>query len=58
MRASFWIPEHDDAATAIGALTGKARDLGADGIVNLHCLNDAGGWSAGYLCYGLAVKLK
>jgi len=58
LRASFWIPEYGDAATAIAALTTEARDLGADGIVNLHCMNDAGGWGAGYLCYGLAIKLK
>jgi hypothetical protein len=58
LRASLWIPEYDDAAAAIAALTAKARDLGADGIVNLHCLNDGGGWGASYLCYALAIKLK
>jgi len=57
-RASLWIPEYDDAAAAIAALTAKARDLGADGIVNLHCLNDGGAWGASYLCYALAIKLK
>jgi len=58
LRASFWIPSYDDAATAISALTSKARDLGADGVVNLHCLNDNTGWGGGYICYGLAIKLK
>jgi hypothetical protein len=57
-RASFWVPEYGDAAAAISAITEEARSLGADGVVNLHCLNDAGGWSAGYLCYALAIKLK
>lgn len=57
-RASFWIPTHDDAGSAIAALTSKAESLGADGIVNLHCVNDAGGWGGGYYCYGLAIKLK
>jgi uncharacterized protein YbjQ (UPF0145 family) len=58
LRASFWIPEHGDAAAAISAITEEARSLGADGVVNLHCLNDAGGWGAGYLCYALAIKLN
>jgi len=58
LRASFWIPEHRDAATAISAITEEARSLGADGVVNLHCMNDAGGWGAGYLCYALAIKLN
>ena len=58
LRASFWIPSYDDAGTAISALTSEARSLGADGVVNLHCLNDRGGWSGGYTCYGLAIKLK
>jgi len=57
-RASFWIPRHDDAGAAITALTTQAASLGADGVVNLHCLNDAGGWGGGYRCYGLAIKLK
>ena len=58
LRASFWLPEHGDAAAAISALTAEARNLGADAVTNLYCVNDAGGWGAGYLCYGLAIKLK
>ena len=58
LRASFWVPEHTDAAAAISAMTDEAQSLGADGIINLHCLNDASGWGAGYFCYGLAVKRK
>ena len=58
LRASFWIPAYDDPGTAIAALTSAAADLGADGVVNLHCLNDAGGWGGGYTCYGLAIKLR
>jgi uncharacterized protein YbjQ (UPF0145 family) len=57
-RASFWVPTHDDASSAIASLTSKAADLGADGVVNLHCVNDAGGWASGYYCYGLAIKLR
>jgi uncharacterized protein YbjQ (UPF0145 family) len=57
-RSAFWVSTHNDAADAIAALTSKAADAGADGVVNLHCLNDTGGWGGGYFCYGLAIKLK
>lgn len=56
--SAFWVPVHDDAAAAIAALTAKAADAGADGVVNLHCLNDDAGFGGGYFCYGLAIKLK
>jgi hypothetical protein len=55
-RTLFWIPVHDDAGAAVAALTDKARSLDADGVVNLHCLND--GRLGGYYCYALAVRLK
>jgi uncharacterized protein YbjQ (UPF0145 family) len=57
-RSAFWVSTHDDTADAIAALTSKAADAGADGVINLHCLNDAGGLSSGYFCYGLAIKLR
>jgi hypothetical protein len=53
LRTLFWVPSHDDSGAAVTALTDKARSLGADGVVNLHCLRDGG-----YYCYGLAIKLK
>ena len=57
-RSAFWVPAYNDAADAKAALTSKAADTGADGVINLHCLNDTGGWGSGYFCYGLAIKLK
>ena len=57
-RSAFWVTTHDDTANAIAALTSKAADAGANGVINLHCLNDTGGWGGGYFCYGLAIKLK
>ena len=57
-RSAFWVPEYDNAADAIAALTSKAADEGADAVINLECLNDRGGWGGGYFCYGLAIKLK
>lgn len=57
-RAPFWLPGYADAGAAVTALTDKADSLGANAVVNLHCVNDARGWGGGYTCYGLAVKLK
>jgi hypothetical protein len=38
----------------------EAARLGADGIVNLHCLQDSGGFpgESGHFCYANAIKLK
>ena len=58
LRASFWIPTYRDAASAIDALTSKAAGLGADGVTDLHCVNDENRWTGGYYCYGLAIKLR
>lgn len=52
--AAFGVPTHETRADAIAALTSRAADAGANGVINLHCLND----SDGYFCYGLAIKLK
>jgi hypothetical protein len=57
-RSAFWVSNYDEASDAIAALTEKAADEGANGVINLHCLNDTGGWGSGYFCYGLAIKLK
>ena len=59
LSALFRVPTYDDAPTAISAITSEAARVGADGVVNLHCMQDTGGWgSGGYLCYALAIKLK
>jgi uncharacterized protein YbjQ (UPF0145 family) len=59
-RASFYVSTHADEQSAVAALKEEAARLGADGIVNLHCLNDGGGLSggAGHFCYANAIKLK
>lgn len=58
-RSAFWIPAHTDSSAAIAALTAEAARLGADAVTHLICLNDQGAWlNRGYLCYGLAVKLR
>ena len=60
LRTAFWVPTHADQRAAIEAVVSEAARLGADGIVNLHCLNDGGGFfgRAGYFCYANAIKLK
>ena len=44
--ALFSIPEHNDAATGISAITSEAARIGADCVVNLHCPHDTG-WGGG-----------
>jgi hypothetical protein len=57
-RTPFWFPSDEDATAAAATLTDKATQLGADGVINLHCVNDTNAWGDGYYCYGLAIKLK
>lgn len=60
-RSAFWVPVHGESGAAIAALQAEANSLGADGIVNLNCLNEGGGWFTGkdaYFCYGNAIKIK
>jgi hypothetical protein len=54
---SFIVPDHQDLPDAIEALKSEAAGAGADGVVNLHCLNDAPP-DGRHFCYGLAIKLK
>jgi len=58
-RSAFWIGTHGDAGAAIAAVTAEAANAGANAVTNLYCVNDANAWfGAGYLCYGLAIRLK
>ena len=60
-RSSFWVPTHEESGDAIAALQDEAASLGANGIVNLNCLNERGGGFSSrdaYFCYGNAIKLK
>ena len=59
-RSAFYVRAHADSGDAISELVNEATRIGADGVVNLHCLNggqfmqDAAAW----FCYGNAIKLK
>jgi hypothetical protein len=59
-RSALWVPSHRDEAGARRALLSEAARIGADGVVNLHCLSqtDALFNPSGYYCYGNAIKLK
>ena len=60
LRSAIWVPTHADQAGAIEAVLAEAARLGADGVVNLHCLHDRGGLRplAGHYCYANAIRLK
>jgi hypothetical protein len=59
-RSAFWVPAYRDEAGAKRALLKEAANLGADAVVNLHCLGrtDALFNPSGYYCYGNAIKLR
>ena len=60
-RSAFSVPTRADEQGAVAALKEEAARLGADGMVNLHCLNDESGGlfgGKGHYCYANAIKLK
>lgn len=59
-RSAFQLGGYADEAAARDALLTKAAQLGADGVINLHCLaqTDRIFNPAGYHCYGNAIKRK
>jgi hypothetical protein len=58
-RSGYTIPSYRDATTAAEALLAEAASLGADGIVNLYCLDRSDRLKGeGYYCYANAIKLK
>ena len=58
-RSAFSIRAYNDAAAATAALLSEAERLGADGLVNLHCLGHGDRPNGvGYYCYANAIKVK
>ena len=59
-RSAFRIPGFADEASAKNAVLAQAAQVGADGVINLHCMGqtDRIFRPAGYYCYGNAIKLK
>ena len=58
-RSGYYIESYRDVATAAEALLAQAAQLGADGLVNVYCLDRSDRLKGdGYYCYGNAIKLK
>ena len=58
-RSGYHIPSYADATSAAEALLEEAARLGADGLVNLYCLNRSDRFRGeGYYCYGNAIRIK
>lgn len=63
-QAAFSPPTHPTREAAIAALRTEAAELGADGLVNVYCLDQGSStwWTKSsepaILCYGVVVKLR
>jgi hypothetical protein len=58
--SAFGIGGYRDEPSARNAVLARAERLGADGIINLHCLGQTDRLfnAAGYYCYGNAIRVK
>ena len=62
-RSAFRVPTFPDQDQAIAALDAEAARRGADGLVNVSCL-DQGRWKwssntePAFLCYGIAIRAR
>jgi hypothetical protein len=62
-RSSLWVPTYPSRELAIAALQTEAARRGADGLLNVNCL-DQGHWKwssstePAFLCYGIAIRVR
>ncbi len=62
-RSAFWLPTFPSQEQAIAALQTEASRRGADGLLNVTCL-DQGRWTwssksePAFLCYGIAIRVQ
>jgi hypothetical protein len=62
-RSAFWLPTHPTREQAVAALQTDAAARGADGLLNVNCL-DQGRWQwssntePAFLCYGTAIRVR
>jgi hypothetical protein len=62
-RSAFWVPTFPSQEQAIAALQTEAARRGADGLLNVNCL-DQGRWNwssntePAFLCYGIAIRVR
>jgi hypothetical protein len=62
-RTAFWAPTFPSEDEAIASMRAEAARMGADGLVNVNCLDQGrSAWSQSpepaLLCYGIAVRLR
>lgn len=58
-RVAFDVPKFADAGDAVQALVAEASKAGADGLIDVHCLNARHGQGPNaYFCQGNAIRLK
>jgi hypothetical protein len=62
-RSAFWLPTYPTREQAVAALQTDAAARGADGLLNVNCL-DQGRWQwssntePAFLCYGTAIRVR
>ena len=62
-RSAFWVPTFPSKEQAMAALQTEATRLGADGLLNVACLDQGGStWfsstQSAFLCYGIAIRVR
>lgn len=59
LRSNFTYPSFDSEQAGIDAMRHQAARFGANGILNVICLDPSGGKSkGGLLCYGDAIRVN
>ena len=58
-RSAFDVPKFADAGDAVQSLVAEASKAGADGLIDVHCLNARRGQGPdAFFCQGNAIRLK
>ena len=62
-RSAFWLPTYPTREQAVAALQTAAARRGADGLLNVNCLDQGRGqWSSStepaFICYGTAIRMR
>jgi len=62
-RSAFWVPTFATREQALAALQAEAARTGADGLLNVYCLDQGRAkWSSStepaFLCYGIAIRVR
>ena len=62
-RSAFWLPTYPSQEQALAASQSEAARLGADGLINVLCLDQGRSkWSSStdpaIVCYGIAIRVR